>query len=506
MIGARALASSLALVALAGVLADAPAPREPAVAGRFYPADPIRLEAAVRGFLGDALPAGGEPTIAIVVPHAGYIYSGQIAADGYRRAMSGTYDLVVILGTNHTAPGFRGVSIHEGPGFRTPLGVAPIDTALAAELIAADPEFVFDPEVHALEHSIEVQVPFVQIAFPGTRILPVIVGRPDPGLCERFGRALAKAVGRRRVLVVASSDLSHYPAHDDASATDAAVLAAVARIDAPALRRAIETERAKGIPRLETCACGEAPILTAIAAAKALGATRGVVLSYANSGDTPVGDLDRVVGYGAVAFGRGPAGQDVSALTPLAAAPVDASLHLADKRALLDFARRSIERYLTTGTAPLARGLPPTLARKQGVFVTLWKAGKLRGCIGHTAEDLPLGQVTGMMALRAAFADARFSPIEPSEIGEIDIEVSVLGPLVRIASPEAITIGEDGVVMRKAGRSAVFLPEVPVEQGWDWAELLEHLCAKAGLPEGSWRDGGEFFTFHSVRFRESDAR
>jgi hypothetical protein len=483
-----------------------PAPREPAVAGQFYPAEPARLEAAVRGFLLDALPPRGEPPIALVLPHAGYIYSGQIAADGWRQALAGKYDLVVLLGTNHTVPEFRGVSIYAGPGFRTPLGVAEIDTRLASDLIAADPTFVFDPAVHRREHSIEVQVPFAQVAFPGVKILAAIVGRPNPELCEKFGKALAHAVGERKVLIVASSDLSHYPAYDDARASDAAVVAAIASLDAANLRRTIATEMSKGRPNLETCACGEAPVLAAIAAAKALGATRGVVLSRANSGDTAVGNRDRVVGYGAVALGRGPAGADVSALTPAAAPPADAPLGPAEKRALLGFARRSIERFLAGGAAPLARGLPPLLDRKQGVFVTLTKRGELRGCIGHMGADLPLGQATGMMALNAAFADQRFPPLGASELSEIDIEVSVLTPLLRVTGPEAIKIGRDGVVIRKSGRSAVFLPEVPVEQGWDRTALLTHLCTKAGLPADAWTSGAEFQTFHSIHFRESDRR
>ena len=494
------------LPATLGTGDGAAVPREPAVAGEFYPAEPARLESAVRGFLSDALPPRGEPPIALVLPHAGYIFSGQIAADGWRQAMTGTYDLVVLLGTNHTVPEFRGVSIYAGPGFRTPLGVAEVDTRLASDLIAADPEFVFDPAPHLREHSIEVQVPFVQVAFPGVKILPAIVGRPDPDLCERFGKALARAVGSRKVLVVASSDLSHYPAYDDARSSDASILTAIASLDASALRRAIGVEMRKGRPNLETCACGEAPILAAIAAAKALGATRGVVVSRANSGDTAVGNRERVVGYGAVALGRGPVGADLSALTPVPTPPADAPLGPADKRALLAFARRSIERFLAGGTAPLARGLPPVADRKQGVFVTLTKHGELRGCIGHMGVDLPLGQATGMVALDAAFSDQRFPPLEPSELHEIDIEVSVLTPLVHVSGSDAIKIGEDGVVIRKAGRSAVFLPEVPVEQGWDKTALLAHLCVKAGLPIDAWTSGAEFYTFHSIHFRESDWR
>jgi hypothetical protein len=501
---ARVLGLLMLLLTLHAAEAGAPVPREPAVAGQFYPADPARLEAAVRGLLADALPPRGEPPIALVLPHAGYIYSGQIAADGYRHAMTGSYDLVVVLGTNHTDPAFRGVSIYAGTGFRTPLGVAEVDTRLANDLLGVDPEFVFEAGVHRLEHSIEVQVPFVQVAFPGVKILPVIVARPDPDLCERFGRALARAVGRRKVLVIASSDLAHYPAYDDARASDAAVLSAIAALDGSKLVGTVTKEMRTGRPNLETCACGEGPILAAIAAAKALGATRGVVLSYANSGDTAVGNLDRVVGYGAVALSRGTPGADVSALKHPESAPSDVALGSGDKNALLLFARRSIERLLATDTAPLARGFPPAVSRKAGVFVTLYKHGGLRGCIGRMEPDLPLGQVTGMMALNAAFADPRFPPLEASELAEIEIEVSVLTPLVRVSGSEAIKIGEDGVVMRKGGRAAVFLPQVPVEEGWDRTALLEHLCSKAGLPAGAWTSGAEFYTFHSTHFRESD--
>lgn len=503
---ARSLGLVILLSSLLAAAAGTPAPREPAVAGQFYPGDAVRLAAAVRAYLADALPPRGAAPIALVLPHAGYIYSGQIAADGYRQATTGSYDLVVLLGTNHTVPAFRGVSIHTGPGFRTPLGVAEIDTGIAADLIAADEAFVFDPAVHEREHSIEVQVPFVQLALPGAKIVPVIVGRPDAGLCERFGKALARVVAGRKVLVVASSDLSHYPGHDDAHAADAAVLGAIASLDTAALRRAVGAELRKQRPGLETCACGEAPVLAAMEAAKALGATRGVVLSYANSGDTAAGSHDRVVGYGAVALMRGPAGTDLSALTPPAVAPAGVPLGPAEQKLLLAFARQSIERFLATGTAPLARGFPPALERKQGAFVTLHEHGELRGCIGHMAEDLPLGQVTGMMALHAAFDDARFPPLEPAELAAVELEVSVLTPLGRVRGPDAIVIGEDGVVLRKSGRSAVFLPEVPVENGWDRTALLEQLCRKAGLPKDAWRSGAELYTFHSVHFRESELR
>jgi AmmeMemoRadiSam system protein B len=192
-------------------------PRPMAVAGRFYPADAGRLRAAVEAFLEDAVPPRQERPVAVVAPHAGYVFSGQIAADAFRQAGDHDYDLVVILGTNHTRPPFRGVSFYDGEGYVTPLGMAPIDREATRALMAADADFGFRPEVHREEHSVEVQVPFVQVALPGVKIVAAVVGDSDPDLCGRLGRALARVLAGRRPLIVASSDLSHYPGTRDPS-------------------------------------------------------------------------------------------------------------------------------------------------------------------------------------------------------------------------------------------------------------------------------------------------
>ena len=180
----------LVAVALAGESGEIEiGERAPAVAGRFYPGDPVKLEAAIQAYMKDARPAKTDRPIAIVSPHAGYVYSGQIAADAYRQAVGHEYDLVVILGTNHTTAGFAGVSIYPESGYRTPLGLAEVDSEVAAKLTAADDAFTFRPAVHDREHSVEVQVPFVQVLFPEAKIVPLVIGRPDPELCERLGRA-----------------------------------------------------------------------------------------------------------------------------------------------------------------------------------------------------------------------------------------------------------------------------------------------------------------------------
>ena len=293
----------------------------PAVAGSFYPEEPRRLAAGVQALLEQARPPRGGRPLALVVPHAGYAFSGLIAADGWRQAQGHRYDLVVLLGTNHTAGYFTGVSVFLGSGFRTPLGVVQVDEAAAAGLLAADHDCSSDPSPHEREHSVEVQLPFVQAVLPGAPILPVIVSDEDPRLCARLGVALANVLSDRRPLVVASSDLSHFPSYEDAAAADRAVLAAMARLDPDALRETIAREEGARRRGLDTCACGLAPVLAAMAAARTLGATRGAVISHASSGDAPPHDHARVVGYGAVVFTAGEPGADLAALDQPAHVP-----------------------------------------------------------------------------------------------------------------------------------------------------------------------------------------
>jgi AmmeMemoRadiSam system protein B len=185
--------------------------RPPSVAGQFYPKAEAVLRSAVEAFLADALPASTKHPLAIVVPHAGYIYSGQICADGWNQAHTCAVDTVVLLGTNHTAPGLRKIALYPGDGFRTPLGTALTDKQLAQALLAASSDCLLDNGPHLREHSIEVQIPFAQVLFPRAKIVAGIIGTADVALCTRFGTALAQVLAGRRTLIVASSDLSHYP-------------------------------------------------------------------------------------------------------------------------------------------------------------------------------------------------------------------------------------------------------------------------------------------------------
>ncbi len=479
--------------------------RPPVVAGQFYPESATVLKLAVEKFMEDALPPQAKNPLAIVVPHAGYVYSGQICADGWNQVRGGAYDVVILLGTNHTASGLRKIAIYPGSGFRTPLGTAIVDGELVTAILAASPDCAPDRGPHVREHSIEVQVPFIQVLFPQAKIVAAIVGEADVALCNRFGAALASVLKGRRALIVASSDLSHYPSAKDAETADMKTLEAVTTLDPAALQTAVRTQMARRIPNLDTCACGEAPIMAAMAAAKAMGATGGRIVSYAHSGNLPIGERERVVGYGAVVLAAD-LKKEAPAARPAAATTTEGSIGPADRKYLLALARETISRYLTIKMVPLPRLSSPILREPHGVFVTLKKRGDLRGCIGNMITDRPLAELVGAMALQSAFEDPRFSPVTLRELADLEIEISVLTPMKPVTGPNDIVVGRDGVLLKKGGRSAVFLPQVAPEQGWGRDEMLSHLSQKAGLPSNAWRDGASFLTFQAIVFSEAEHR
>jgi MEMO1 family protein len=477
--------------------------RPAAVAGRFYPQAPDSLRLAVQGFLKDALPRAVKKPIALVVPHAGYLFSGQIAGDGFKQVEGESYETVVLLGPNHTTPGFQKIAVYNGRAFQTPLGTAEVDRPFVKALLTACIDCTVDDRVHKDEHSIEVQIPFVQILFPKARIVPVIVSSADPALCARFGEALAAVMKTRRTLIVASSDLSHYPSASQAEDVDQKILTAMTRLDPPGLKSAMEAQMSRKIPNLATCACGEAPILAAIEAARRLGAQGARVISYAHSGDTALGESSRVVGYGAVVMtGEKEA---TSLKEKIRAAPYSDRFEPTERKALLAFARESIRRFLTTETTPMARGFSDNLEQRRGVFVTLRNHGNLRGCIGNTTADMPLIRGVGAMALRAALADPRFPPLTLKELQEIDIEISILTRPKEVPLA-GIVIGRDGVVLAKRGRSALFLPQVATEEKWDRNTMLDHLCLKAEMEKSCWHEGARFSTFQAIVFGEGPDR
>jgi len=461
--------------------------RPSALAGTWYPSDPDELTAMVDGFLEEVEPVDGTP-IALIVPHAGYVYSGPVAACGFKQMEGGDYDVAVIIAADHQLPLSNPISVWADGGFETPLGVVGVDVDLAEALVAADPRISSDIAPHQGEHPIEIELPFLQRVCPDCRFVPVLMGTDSEESVETLTNALLSVLPGRRAVIIASSDLSHYPSYHDARAIDGATLAAIESGEPAQVRETTDQLMGAGISNLATCACGEGPILVAMRVAHGLGADTVTVLNYANSGDTPYGDQERVVGYGAVMFWR---------YTP-------PQLTQEQRQELLRLARTSISEYLKTGKSPDYEPADPVLARRSGVFVTVKKGDELRGCIGHLRADMPLCRGVQELAVAAATSDPRFPPLALEELDDINIEISILSPLQRITDTQHIEVGTHGLVLLQSGQQGVLLPQVAVEKGWGRDEFLENLCLKAGLMPNCWTDRPALYTFTAQVFGETE--
>jgi AmmeMemoRadiSam system protein B/AmmeMemoRadiSam system protein A len=463
--------------------------RKPAVAGTFYPEDPEELGNMVDAFLAPVQSVDGKP-IGLIVPHAGYAYSGWVAAYGFKQLAGVDYDTIVIIGPNHQDPTFRDISVYARGAFETPLGLVPVDEEVAQALIDADEHIVFHPEVHTQEHSVEVELPFLQRLYESPRIVPIAVGQPTEENVEVLSQALVRVLHGKRVLLIASSDMSHYPAYDDAVRVDTATLAAIETGDPERVLAAIEDSMSSGVAELATCLCGEGPVLAVMKAAAELGANQVTVLQYANSADSPLieADRSRVVGYGAVMLWR------------YEPPELDAD----ERTRLLAVARESIAQYLKDGTLPPLDETEPDLLRKSGAFVTLEIGGELRGCIGHILAQDSLVSTVQQTAVSAATQDPRFPPLTAEELEKITVEISVLSPLRRVTNVDEIQVGTHGLFIVADGGRGLLLPQVATDEGWTRDQFLSAVCTKAGLPEDAWRSSGTaLYTFTAIVFGEA---
>jgi len=475
-------------ILLAGIILLALAPlslgdmiKEPNVSGQFYDSNAARLSAQIKSFFSAATIAPSAKDIRIILaPHAGYIYSGPVAAYGFKGVSKKSFKTVVVLAPSHYFA-LDGVSIWPQGSFKTPLGLIDVDQEFAEKLIAMDEKFTFQPAVFEREHSLEVELPFLQETFSDFKVVPVIMGQPDYGTVEKFAEGLNTMIGGRTdVLVVVSSDLSHY--HDDAVARkmDHHTIAAMEQLDAKRLWKQCR------VGTMEMC--GYVPATVALLLAKKQN-LKAELVRYANSGDVTQ-DKSRVVGYSALIFysnGHDPVLSDQSAQ---AAQDTIAPLSVEQKKILIAIAKQTMEEYVRHGKVAPAKVSDPRLMAAEGAFVTINKHGQLRGCIGNIVTDNPLYQTVQNMAIAAATRDPRFPAVTAAELGELDVEVSVLSQ-PRVASDlNEIVMGKHGVIVSQGrAHQGVFLPQVATEFGWDREEFLSNLCVhKAGLPADAWKD------------------
>lgn len=490
-------ALSACLLVLALVLGAAPAGkvRQPGVAGAFYPSDPNELTGMLDRFLaGTAAPEIKERVAALVSPHAGYIYSGGVAAQGYALLKGRKPDRVVVISPSHV-DAFPFSAVYDGDAYATPLGNVPVDKAFASKLGSMGPHIRLSSRGHAVsrdraEHALEVQLPFLQRVLGFFKVVPIVMGEQNYETSRALGLALAKLGRGSDTLIIASSDLSHFHSYEDAVKLDRKTLKAIQEWDYLSMSRNFEAQVWE--------ACGGGPIIAAMIAAERLGAGQARLLKYANSGDA-TGDRSRVVGYASLAF--------VPSASSQAAKNGPFALTRAERDELMNIAKRSVEkvvkeRRLYEAPAPASE----SLLQERGAFVTLKKKGVLRGCIGYVSPLKPLYQTVREVAVLAAVRDDRFPPVTAKELGELEYEISVLSPLRRVLDIKQIELGAHGLVVKKGEREGLLLPQVPVEQRWDKTTFLGETCRKAGLPERAWQDEDtDLFLFSALVFGDHGA-
>lgn len=466
--------------------------RPAAVAGSFYPSDKYELSEMIDKFLAEATTstASGTPRI-IISPHAGYIYSGPIAAAAFKSAAGQTIERIIIVGRSHQAY-FDNIAADKHDAWETPLGMSPVDLDFIDEL-SGDGIINDKDSAHDKEHSLEVMLPFIQKTFGfQVKIVPLLFGNENPNTEVKLAEALSELMDDK-TLVIISSDLSHYPTPENAKKLDKQTINAVLSNDADLFHSELKRIMNANQGQVETLACGETAIGMALNLSKKLGLVPTLIKS-ANSGEIQPESSANVVGYAAITFNK------INMENP-------ANTHELDNQEqiiALDIARETLRAYFDNKKYEPQTDGKEIFDEHLGAFVTLKIGGNLRGCIGVFEPDKPLSEVIKEMALSAAFDDPRFSPLTSDELDDIEIEISVLSPMQKIDNSDEIILGTHGVYVKQGRRTGVFLPQVATETGWDKEKFLNTLCTeKAGLSDECWKDPNtEIYTFTAQVFAE----
>ncbi len=416
--------------------------RNPIVAGQFYPGSPDQLRSMIGGMVDEK--ASKEEVIGLVLPHAGYIYSGPVAGATISKiTFKNTF---VIMGPNHTGGG-KPFSIMTEGTWKTPLGEVEIDSELGKRILAESKYLQEDHLAHQYEHSIEVQLPFLQYFKSDIKLVPIVLSHADGAIYKEIGKGIAKAIKElnREVVIIASSDMTHYESQKSAQRKDTQAIEAVLDLN--------EDELLKRVQELNITMCGYAPAVSLISAARELGAKRAELVKYMTSGDT-TGDYNSVVGY---------AGIIITGMSPL-----------------VKLAKETVETYVNEGKTIRPKELTPEMKEKAGVFVSIHKFGDLRGCIG-TFEPATnnVAEETINNAISSATRDPRFHPIIPNELKDLDYSVDVLTSPEPVESEDQLDPKKYGVIVQAGWRRGLLLPDL---EGVDSVDEQIAICRqKAGI-------------------------
>lgn len=471
------------------------------LAGTWYPADKQELVDEIDGYLAKASGEQLKDVCAVILPHAGYRWSGPTAAYALHQLQGRSFKRVVVVGPSHRLPMENIASVPDFTDYATPLGRVPLDRKFIAEL-RKHPEFQGIPLAHDGEHSVQIELPLLEHVLGDFEFVPIVVGELDRPTVRKMGRILSGLVDSQ-TLVVASSDFTHYGANFGYVPFTHNVPQKLKELDGGAIDRVCAKDPdglLDYIDKTGATICGRYAISVLLAMLPADAEVHK--LHYDTSGSM-LGDYSSSVSYCAFAVsGKWPKA------APVAPSSDSSALTPADRSALLRLARATLTYALEHGEAPTAEQLgieiTPAMRRTSGAFVTLHRNGALRGCIGEIIASRPLYRCVIAQAVNAGLHDYRFPPVRSSELDEIDFEISVLTPPQPVASASKIVLGKHGVILKKAGHMAVFLPQVAPEQGWDLETTLTYLSRKAGLPGDAWRNGASFEVFEAIVFGEKD--
>ena len=472
--------------------------REAAVAGQFYPGSPSELRKELQNLFTQKINIQPEgKVLAVIAPHAGYVYSGPVAAESFEQIdRERVIDNIFLIGSSHRYS-FDGASIYTVGNFRTPLGEVRVNMDLAKELCRKFSVFSTRTDAQINEHSLEVQLPFLQYwLHKPFQIIPIILGTQNVATCHKIAEALRPYFNQSNLFVI-STDFSHYPGYADAQNADHKTAEAIITNKPDHLVKAIQTNERSDIPGLATSLCGWTSVMTLLYITEEMPGIAYKLIDYRNSGDAAAGDKSRVVGYcamGVYTSGNGTLQTEKGAY----------QIPDEDRVTLLKLARETIKSYVSTGKIPVieTEKLSPVLKTPAGAFVSLYKNKELRGCIGRFDPDQPLYKVVQDMAVASSTRDTRFTPVESNELGSIRIEISVLTPLKKIDSPDEIILGKHGIYMKKGYNSGTFLPQVAKSTGWTKEEFLGHCSRdKAGMGWDGWKTA-ELYTYEAIVFGE----
>ncbi|OGV91661.1 MAG: hypothetical protein A3J88_05380, partial [Melioribacter sp. RIFOXYB12_FULL_38_5] len=446
--------------------------RKAAFAGQFYPAGADELKRDLKEYFALSIVKPDGKTMAVISPHAGYVFSGQVAANAFSAINPDkSFKRIFVITSSHRIS-FEGASVYCDGNYETPLGEVEVDTAFASQLCHESDVFTNRTDAHISEHSLEVQLPFLQhhLKTP-IKIVPIIIGTQNTETCKKIAKILKPYFCEENLFVI-STDFSHYPEYNAAIDADKTVATSLVFNDPKRFRDSLSMVESKGSSGLVTGMCGWASVITLLYITEGNPDIKYHLLEYRNSGDSKYGDKKKVVGYWSLKV----TGKNETTPTP--------NITDEDKKKLLSIARKTIEEFIINGKTPEAecKSASDILKSQMGAFVTLHKKGALRGCIGQFKPSIPLCELISELAISSSTRDYRFSAVSKSELTEIDIEISVLTPMQKISDVSKIELGKHGIYIVKGSKAGTFLPQVATETGWTLEEFLGHCSRdKAGI-------------------------